>query len=499
MNRPTKTVKVFNKKNDLLILFLAGFSLRLILVLTARGIATDGCSYLWLAKDILKGDFQSGINAFLPPLFPILSAAASLIFRNLELSARLVSCLLGSLTVFPLFFLVKDIFNRKVAVVTVILFIIHPYLLQASAEVLTEATYFFLITSLAWILWRAMKNKKAGSFFLVGLLSLLITLARPEGIAIIVLVMGWIWLPNLSRIKNEFRWKFAATFFCLVTYILISFPFYLHFRKETGSWKPTLRYVAFIDDKGANESWPALTARILKRQLRFNVPDLFSAVPKAYYPAFLILLFFGLIKRQSFKGFRAGEGYILSFVLFRIFIITAFAGVTDRYFYAFVPISLCWAGVGFWEINDRLLHRPKTKVYQIAGEKISIISVIILLVIGAFCLPKGLQPIRAHRANQKTVGLWLKENAGKKEFKVAGNKPQEAFYAGADFYRLKPGTYQEIMNQIKTAGADFLIVDKDMNDVCPEFKDHSKESDLEVFSTVFEKGSKGVIIYKVIR
>jgi len=492
-------VRLFGKKNELIILFLAAFALRSFLVLTARGIATDGCSYLWLAEDIAKGDFQSGINAFLPPLFPILSAGASFIFRNLELSARLVSCLAGSLTIFPLFFLVKDIFNKKVAVVTVIFFIIHPYLLRASAEVLTEATYFFLTTSLAWILWWAIKSRRAVWFLLVGLLAFLTFLARPEGIAIIILVLGWIWFPNFTKIKNEFRWKLAASFFCVIIYILILFPFYLHFQKETGSWKPTLRHVTFLDDKGVDESWSDMIVRIIKWKISPNVPDLFYAVPKAYYPAFLVLLLFGLINRKSFKGFRAGEGYILSFIMFRIFIIITFAGVTDRYFYAFIPMALCWAGVGFWEINDRLLLKSKTSVYRIGGEKISLISIIIMLVIGALCLPKGLKPIRAHRAIQKTVGHWLREHAGKEEFTIAANKPQEAFYAGAKFYSLNKGKYEEIINQLKEAGVDFLIVDKDIDYFCPEFNDKLKESDLEVFSTGFENSDRRIIIYKVIK
>ncbi len=494
-----KNRETFRQKIELLILFLVALALRLFLALTARGLATDGCSYLWLAEDIAKGDFQSGINALLPPLFPILSAGASFIFGNLELSARLVSSLVGSLTIFPLFFLVKDIFNKKVAVVTVIFFIIHPYLMRASAEVLTEATYFFLITSLAWTLWRALKSKRAVWFLLVGLLAFLTFLARPEGIAIIMLILGWIWLPNLSKIKNEFRWKLSASFFCVIIYILILFPFYLHFRKETGSWKPTVRHVTFLDDKGADESWSEMIVRIIKWRISPNVPDLFYAVPKAYYPVFLIPLYFGLIKRKNFKGLRAGEGYILSFIVFRILIIITFAGVTDRYFYAFIPIALCWAGVGFWEINDRLLLKFKTNVYRIGGEKISLISIMILLAIGALCLPKGLKPIRPHREIQKTVGYWLKENAGRKELTIAANKPQEAFYAGAKFYNLEKSHYEEIISQLKKANADFLIVDKDIDDICPEFKDKLKESDLEVFSTAFESSDRKIIIYKVIK
>ncbi|MBN2181967.1 MAG: glycosyltransferase family 39 protein [Sedimentisphaerales bacterium] len=492
-------MRLSGQKKILLTLFAAAFALRVILVFTARGIATDGCSYLWLAADIAKGDFRSGINAFLPPLFPILSAGASFIFGNLELSGRMVSCLAGSLTVFPLFLLIKDIFNKKVAVVTVVLFIIHPYMLHASAEVLTEATYFFLTTSLAWLLWKALKNKKAILFLPIGLIIFLTALARPEGTTNILLVFGWIWLTNLSRIKKEFKWKLAASFFCLIVFILVLAPFYLHFQKETGRWKPTLRHIPVIDDKWEHESWLDTTVRVLKYKLGNNVPELFQDLPKAYYPPLLVLLLFGLIKRKSYRGFRAGEGFILSFILFRIFILTVFAGVTDRYFYAFIPIALCWASVGFWEINDRLLQKCKMRPFIIGKEKISRTSIIILLVVGVLCLPKGLMPIRTNRAIQKEVGCWLGENAGMKDFIVAANKHQEAFYAGAKSYILKPGNYEEIIKQIREANADFLILDDSMEKTCPEFMDMIKENDLEVFSTAFENRERGIIIYKVVK
>jgi hypothetical protein len=478
-------------------LFLATFFLRLVLVLTAKGVATDGCAYLWLADDIINGDFQSGINAFLPPLLPILTAGASFFFGELELSGRMVSCILGAITVFPLFFLVKDIFDRKVAVVTGIFFMIHPYLLRASGEVLTEATYFFLITSLAWILWLAIRSKKIVFMFLAGFFSVLIFLARAEGCVVIFLVLGWIWLSGLRKLKEDFRWKFTATCCVLIIYISFLSPFYLHIQSETKDWRPTTRSVPFIDDKKPDETWPQVAIRVLKNKTYPNFTRLFLAIPKAYYPTFLILALFGLIKRKSMKGFRKGEGFILSFAIYRILIITFFGGVTDRYFYSFIPIALCWAGVGFWEVNDRLLKMSQTRKWKFGPEIISQYSLVILLVVAALCLPKGLKPIRSNREVQRKAGYWLRENAGKRNFAVLANNPQEAFHAGAKMQKMAKGSYQDVIIQARQARADFIIIDKHVERVCPEFKNMVKEDDLEVFSTEFEHSDRRIVIYKV--
>ena len=93
----------------------------------------------------------------------------------------------------------------------------------------------------------------------------------------------------------------------------------------------------------------------------------------------------------------------------------------------------------------------------------------------------------------------MKGNAGMSEFKIAARKPQEAFYAGAEFYYLKPGKYEDIIKQIREEKADFLIVDKDIKTICPDFWDSMNENDLEPFSSKFEDTNKEIIIYKIIK
>ena len=167
------------------------------------------------------------------------------------------------------------------------------------------------------------------------------------------------------------------------------------------------------------------------------------------------------------------------------------------YFYCFVPMALSCAAVGFWEINDRLVQKYGRDGWKMAGENISRIAMIILLVVGALCLPKGLKPIRANRAIQKKAGHWLKDRAGKDEFTVLAIKPQEAFYAGAKFQKLTNGSYEDAMQQAKEVNADFIIVDKNIDNICPGFKAMVKEQDLEIFSTEFESSNRRIVIYKL--
>jgi len=494
-------MRLLSRNKEILILFLVTLASRVFLVLTARGIADDGCAYGELAKEIAAGNFHEAFGPTLHPLFPVFTAGASYIFQDFELSGRMVSCLFGSLTVFPLFFLVKNIFDRKIALMTVLFFIVHPYLSQASGEVLTEALYFFFITSIASLSWIAIQKRRRALFLVVGLLLSLAFLTRFEGFALIFLVLGWIWLINLPKIRTGIRWKLVSSFFCLITFIVASLPYLFFVHQETGKWQicpHQERYAdTFFKPTSDNQTSLQKAGSVLKRKISANVPRIPFFLVKAYHPAFLLLLFFGVIRRKRFKGFEIGEAYILSFILLRITVLTVSAAIDDRYLYAFVPMALCWAGTGFWEIDYRLQEKFKDKSLSVGRDRVSRFSIIILVVVMAICLPRGLRPIRGHRAIQREVGYWLKENAGQKEFIVVAPSPQESFHAGAKWYELEGKTYAEVIDNARGKGADFMIIDRDIDKICPDFRDSVKADDLEIFTKKFEKSHKKIVIYKL--
>jgi 4-amino-4-deoxy-L-arabinose transferase-like glycosyltransferase len=494
-------MRLLSKNKEVLILFLVALASRAFLVLTALGIADDGCAYGWLAKEVAAGNFREVFNSILPPLFPIFTAGASYIFWDFELSGRIVSCLFGSLTVFPLFFLVKNIFDRKIALMTVLFFIVHPYLSQASGEVLTEALYFFFITSVASLSWMAIQKRRNTLFLVVGLLLSLTFLTRFEGFFLIFLILAWIWLINLPKIRTGIRWKFISSLFCLIAFFISLSPYILFVSKEAGKLQISSRQEhyeeVFFKPTSVGQTPLQKAGAVLKHKITYGVPRIPFFLAKAYHPVFLLLLFFGIIRRKRFKGFEIGEAYILSFILLRVAVLVVSSGINERYLYAFIPMALCWAGIGFWEIDYRLKEKFKNKFLTIGEAKISHFSIIILVVIIAICLPRGLRPIRGHRAIQREVGYWLKENVGQEEFIIVAPSPQESFHAGAKWYELEGKTYAEVINNARGKGADFMIVNRDIDKICPDFRDLVKADDLEIFTKKFEKNHKKIVIYKL--
>lgn len=474
--------------------------MRVILVVTAGGIANDGCLYLWLAKDIAAGDI-SKVATDLPPLFPVLTAGLSYIAGDFELAARCISCFFGALTVFPLFFLAKNIFDRKVAIVTVLFFIAHPYLTEASGAVLTGALYYFFVTSIACLTWIAIKKKRKLIFLLVGLLLFLAFLTRFEGIALTFLVLIWIWFTRLPDVTNRIRWKLASSVLCLIVFMTSFFPYLLVVHQKTGKWQVCPgqeRYTRMVLEDLKKDQTPLEKIRnVLLSNFDVSIPRIPVVLARAYHPLFLPFLFFGTINRKRFEKHVIGEMFILSFILTRILMLLIFAGITRRYFYAFLPIALCWAGVGFCEMDSWFQGKPREKICFFKEIEFSRSALVILLVIVAIGLQRGLRPIRHHRVDQKQAGLWLRQNSELDNFSVVSMSPQESYYAGGKWHKLKGSTYSEMLNYTREKNADFLIVDKGVREVCPDFKALAKKEDMEVFTNEFEKSSRNIVIYEL--
>jgi hypothetical protein len=91
----------------------------------------------------------------------------------------------------------------------------------------------------------------------------------------------------------------------------------------------------------------------------------------------------------------------------------------------------------------------------------------------------------------------LKENAGKKDFTVVSLSPQESFYARAKWHKLEGDTYRDVISNARGKKADFIIIGKGIDKICPDFRDSVKADDLEIFTKKFEKSPKKIVIYKL--
>jgi hypothetical protein len=133
-----------------------------------------------------------------------------------------------------------------------------------------------------------------------------------------------------------------------------------------------------------------------------------------------------------------------------------------------------------------------------------VIAWLIILVL-LIQLPQCFIPERAHRAYQKEIGFWLKNNTPNNAI-IMSNSPIEAFYADREFVLLPAGiptaegpglSYEEIIRYSKQKGIRFILINHNTHETNPDFIPSIKGSDLKEFYRYQGGREKFTIIYEV--
>ena len=549
VSRTLLLIEKLSEKQILWILVAMTFGLRLYSVVMAGGISYDGAGYGFVARDFLRHDFAKGLSSALHPFYPFLIFLFSPNTSCVEITGRFVSLFFGTFAVIPLFYLVKKAVGQREALFSALFYTFHSYLVAYSGMLLTEATYWGWLILSAYFFWTGLKNEKLWSIVLSGFFLGLAYLTRPEGIGY-VFVYG-IWMIADGGLKKN--WLKRSIHFGGLTVMLFLFviPYVIYIHQETGQWlitkKGALFQSALLNGAEGNSNPP--TEKVLEEpksvtERRDNPPteevfeepksvkevgdnrpmetvleDPKSVVKRSYLPmvaknivqflpsttyhylrayhfALWLFLFLGLIRARQ-NGIK-GELFLASFVLFHLFSLSTFTGSTIRFSVPLIPISLFWAGAGVLEIRKHLkwlnLSHP---------EKWVPFFIILALLVQ---LPQSIRPEGTHRADQKRVGLWLKENTPK-DAVIMGSSPIETFYGEREFVLLPagvylPGTpaksYKEIIRYAKAKRVGYILVNKEISRSNPDFTESIQSTDLKEFYRYTEKERAKIIVYEVI-
>lgn len=142
------------KSRILLTILLFGLILRLtaIFIIPDRIIQGDAAGYENCALDILSG---KGLprTATRPPLYPLFLSGVYLLFGHNVLSASIVQSIISTITIFLVYLLTKEIFQKeKIALLASFLTAIDPFLVYFTGNITSETLFtFFLIFFLLFL------------------------------------------------------------------------------------------------------------------------------------------------------------------------------------------------------------------------------------------------------------------------------------------------------------------------------------------------------------
>lgn len=499
-------LKTLNEKQVLLLLIGITFALRLYAVLMAQGIAIDSAAYGFMARYFLKGNFIKGLSIPGHPLYPLLMSLFSLDSTHVEMVGRLLSLFFGTLTIIPLFYLVKEAIGEKEAILSALLYAFHPYLVTYSGMLMTEATYWGLLVLSVYFFWTGLKKEKVWRAMLSGFFLGLAYLTRPEGIGYVLVYL--IWAVVEGGLKKKWFKRSIFIGVVILTVFIFAIPYVIYIHQETGQWLISKKAVEHQSDllkenpeqvdpsMGIDQNKPVSgDSKIL--WITHNIIQFFPSVTyrylRAYHFSLWLLLFFGLIRvRRKVIDY---ELFIASLVLFHLVSLSTFLPSSIRFSIPVIPLSLFWAGTGILEIKRYL---EKIKISN--SEKVIFLLVILAILIQ---LQESLKPERSFRAGQKKVGLWLKQNTPPDAI-IMSNSPQEAFYADREWMFIpfgistpgNPGkSYNEIIRYAKTKGVRYILVNKNTHEMNPGFIESIQSTDLK---EIFRRADGGSTIYEVI-
>ncbi len=442
-------------------------------------ISLDGAfQFIPIAKLFTEGDFKAALGHGQLPLYPILIALVSKTGLDLETSGRLISLVFSLMTIFPLYFLTKGIFNSKIAFISCIFFAIHPYFARFSVDVLKDSLYVFLFIFSIWLGWRALEGKALFPFLILGVFGGLTYLTRPDGLEIFLAMVGWILFYQLPRSRKEYVRRACAFLLLCATIFALAVPYILHIHKTTGRWtiSRTKHISALLgQEKDVAQKYfgeagnlpekmgPSVTRRVL--------PVLYYGVRKAqnvFHPLLILFFLIGLIARKAIR-FQKGELYLLSFFVLHFTVLYLFifhyslwdkgqligTHLSGRHFLPSLAISFSWMSAGFFVINDRTVDwfEKRKPLYSITHQKVFII---ILVIIFGSVLPKTLKSVRSEKIGRKDIGLWIKNREIAKPL-ILTDAPRVAYYAGGTFLRLRRSDYEKNISEAKVKGIKYIV------------------------------------------
>ena len=136
---------------------------RILMAWQLIGICNDGYYYLSVARMWEQGQTEAALSYLNVNTYPLILWGLKSVGLPFAWDFKLWGVLVSCLTVFPLFGLARRLFNDRVAGVAVLLFAIHPELIELSVEPIREPTFWFLFLLTSYLLHRCATSAEAVS------------------------------------------------------------------------------------------------------------------------------------------------------------------------------------------------------------------------------------------------------------------------------------------------------------------------------------------------
>lgn len=154
------------------------------------------------------------------PLWPFVIAAIYGLLAPHDHLVRLFLCVVGSGTCLLIYFFAKDLFGARVGLLAGLAAAIYPFLFIYDGWLYSESLYTFLLIAFCYTLFRLQRTPRLYLMIMSGVLLGLLSLERPNGIAILAMFIVWVIVMGWSKL---FSWRVVLQSALLVSIISMIF------------------------------------------------------------------------------------------------------------------------------------------------------------------------------------------------------------------------------------------------------------------------------------
>lgn len=489
-------MKIKKDRVILFIILLIGAIIRVLLFSKETFIGIDGASMSRLGKNLVEsGRYSFGENynwgIFFPPGYPVFIGLLNLLIDDIYLSGKIISLLSSIMTIFLSYLIGKELYDEESGLFAAFAFSIHPFMLESSAWVATEAFFLLFLVLSMYLFMLMLRRRDLFIFLLAGAVSGLSYLIRPEGLLLLLLPVIAVFRSDLYG-KGRYLLRLGITF---VIFILVASPNIFFLKNETGKLqlsgkgsyltalleagpgiaKDDLRYdraVYSIDDDGRSLSGLNISRKadvagfVVQRPSEFfssyirNAGEATYILLKLLLPVIFPLLLTFFIQRSvtSRKNFAILFFSMLFFLVYPGFFILI------RHLFPTALLLIVFSSAGFSRsqaVSSELLAfagntgkwiagniKPMFVVLCIAGSSYTSFSTNIF--------DEKIIPVEHIRAAEYLKKTYSPEY---EEFNVMHRVPWVSFYSGSRFTMLPYAGYLDVINYAKRYNVDFIVID----------------------------------------
>lgn len=166
----------------------------------------DGYYYIYVADALENGDTQPLLTYLNLNVYPTVLVWGHRLGLSWAAAGELWGVVAGTLLVLPLFGWIARVFNRRVALVSCLLYSVHPEFIELAPEPIRDTTFWLLLTLALYGGVRAAQEKKLRWFAWGGIAWALAIHTRSEGWLLALPLVGWVG----AEFRSPFRRRLLA-------------------------------------------------------------------------------------------------------------------------------------------------------------------------------------------------------------------------------------------------------------------------------------------------